>query len=272
MILLPQARGVIARRQVLDTLVRRDLRVRYASSAIGYLWTIIDPLAMALIYFVVFTYIFEARRVGYQPYVLFILVGVLAWQWFSQCATETSRALLAEARLVRSTNLPRELWVVRIVIAKGIEFLLSLPVLAGFAIYFIIAGQTTVHYRILLFPLAIGLQFLLSVGLGLILAPVTVIFTDMPRIVRIALRMGFYATPIIYPPDQIPAHTHGIPARQLLELNPMADFVGAFRDCVYTLEFPGFGTLGLLFLYAAVSFTVGWRVFHRRARDVSEEL
>ena len=127
MILLPQARGIIARRQVLDTLVRRDLRVRYAGSPVGYLWTILDPLAMALIYFVVFTFIFTARRVAYQPYVLFIVIGVLAWQWFSQCATETSRALLSESRLVRSTNLPRELWVVRIVVAKGIEFLLSLP-------------------------------------------------------------------------------------------------------------------------------------------------
>ncbi|MEW1955061.1 ABC transporter permease [Terrabacter sp. NPDC080008] len=224
MILLPQARGVIARRQVLDTLVRRDLRVRYAGSAIGYLWTIIDPLAMALIYFVVFTFIFKARSVGYQPYVLFIVIGVLAWQWFSQCATETSRALLSEARLVRSTNLPRELWVVRIVVAKGIEFVLSLPVLAGFAIYFIAAGQTSVHYRLLLFPLGIVLQFLLSVGLGLVLAPVTVLFTDMPRIVRIALRMGFYATPIIY-------GVHAAPPllRDLLLLNPMAGILEMYR-------------------------------------------
>jgi ABC-2 type transport system permease protein len=84
-------------------------------------WTIIDPLAMAAIYFVVFTVIFQARRSGNQPYFLHLMIGMLAWQWFSQCLTETSRALLAEARLVRSTNVPRELWVVRVVIAKGIE-------------------------------------------------------------------------------------------------------------------------------------------------------
>jgi ABC-2 type transport system permease protein len=224
MILMPQVRGVIARRQVLGTLVRRDLRVRYARSAIGYLWTILDPLAMALIYFVVFTFIFQGRRVGYQPYVLFIVIGVLAWQWFSQCATETSRALLSEARLVRSTNLPRELWVVRIVVAKGIEFLLSLPVMAGFAIYFVAIGESKIHYRILLLPLAIILQFLLSVGLGLILAPVTVLFTDMPRIVRIGLRMGFYATPIIY-------GVHAAPEllRTLLLLNPMAGILEMYR-------------------------------------------
>src|SRR6478609_9487037 len=113
MILIPQARGLVARRRILGTLVKRDLRVRYGGSPIGYLWTIIDPLAMAAIYFVVFTVIFKSRSVGYQPYVLFIVIGVLAWQWFQLSVTETARALIAESRLVRSTNMPRELWVVR---------------------------------------------------------------------------------------------------------------------------------------------------------------
>ena len=231
MLLLPQAKGLIARRQVLDTLVRRDLRVRYSRSAIGYLWTIIDPLAMALIYFVVFTYIFQGRRVGYQPYVLFIIIGVLVWQWFSQCVNETSRALQAEARLVRSTNLPRELWVVRIVLAKGIEFVLSLPVIVGFAVVFIARGEATLHWRVLLVPFAMALQFLLQVGLGLILASVTVIFNDMQRIVRIALRMGFYATPIIY-------GVHAAPEalQKVLLVNPMAGILEIYRGGFFPAE------------------------------------
>ena len=266
MILLPQARGIIARRQVLDTLVRRDLRVRYAGSPIGYLWTILDPLAMALIYFVVFTFIFQARSVGYQPYVLFIVIGVLAWQWFSQCATETSRALLAESRLVRSTNLPRELWVVRIVVAKGIEFLLSLPVMAGFAIYFIVVGETTIHYRIVLLPVAIVLQFLLSVGLGLILAPVTVLFTDMPRIVRIALRMGFYATPIIYGVHAAP------PALQnVLMLNPMAGILEMYRAGFFPQEL-NIPSIIASFIITFGTLVAGTIVFKRLEAPVLKEI
>src|SRR5690242_7266829 len=107
--------AIVARRQVLWTLVVRDLRVRYARSVLGYLWTILDPLAMAGVYFLVFTYIFKARRIAEQPYFLYLLVGLLAWQWFSGCLTDTSRALLQEAKLVRSTNLPREMWVIRVV-------------------------------------------------------------------------------------------------------------------------------------------------------------
>lgn len=266
MILLPQLQGVIRHRQVLDTLVRRDLRVRYARSAIGYLWTIIDPLAMALIYFVVFSYIFKRGSVGYQPYVLFIIIGVLAWQWFSSSVNETSRALLAEARLVRSTNLPRPLWVVRVVIAKGIEFVLSLPVLAAFAIFFILRGETTIHYRIVLVPVAIVIQALLLVGLGLLLAPVTVIFSDMPRIVRILLRMGFYGTPIIYG-----AHAAPPVLQNLLLLNPMAGILEMYRGGFFPQE------LNVASIISAVIITfltlvVGTIVFRRLEPAVLKEI
>ena len=224
MILLQQAKAVVARRRILQTLVQRDLRVRYAGSAIGYLWTILDPLAMAAIYFVVFTVIFEARHVGYQPYILFLIIGLLAWQWFSQCISETARALLQESRLVRSTNLPREFWVARIVVAKGIEYLLSLPVLAGFALYYVLLGEAALNWRLVLIPVAVALQFVLSAGIGLILAPLTVLFTDMSRIVRIAVRMGFYATPVIYGIHAVPE-----PLRYVLLLNPMSGILELYR-------------------------------------------
>lgn len=266
MILLPQLRALIAHRQVLDTLVRRDLRVRYARSAIGYLWTILDPLAMALIYFVVFGYIFNRKSVGYQPYVLFIIIGVLAWQWFSATITDTSRALLAEARLVRSTNLPRPLWVVRVVIAKGIEFVLSLPVLAVFAVIFVLRGETHIHYRILLVPVAIAMQFLLLVGLGLILAPVTVIFTDMPRIVRILLRMGFYATPIIYG-----AHAAPPVLQNVLLLNPMAGILEMYRAGFFPeeLNIPSIVSSGIITFLVLVAGTI---IFKRMESAVLKEI
>ncbi|OFE14576.1 hypothetical protein BA895_09460 [Humibacillus sp. DSM 29435] len=266
MILLPQVRGVVRHRQVLDTLVRRDLRVRYARSAIGYLWTIIDPLAMALIYFVVFSYIFKRGSVGYQPYVLFITIGVLAWQWFSSSVNETSRSLLAEARLVRSTNLPRPLWVVRVVIAKGIEFVLSLPVLAAFALVFILRGETTIHYRIVLVPVAIIMQALLLVGLGLLLAPITVIFSDMPRIVRILLRMGFYATPIIYG-----AHAAPPVLQKVLLLNPMAGILEMYRGGFFPqeLNIPSIVSAGIITVITLISGTI---VFKRLEPAVLKEI
>lgn len=226
MLLLPRAKGLIARRQVLYILVQRDLRVRYARSALGYLWTIIDPLAMALIYFVVFAVIFRRGDVGHQPYFLFLLVGLLSWQWFNASINDSSRALVSEAKLVRSTNLPRELWVIRVVIAKGVEFLLSLPVLGGFIIVYAVLGQTSLNWRIIFFPFAIGVQFVLQIGIGLLLAPATVLADDTIRVVRIVLRMMFYATPIIYSLS-LPSIPDGL--QKVLWFNPLGGILELYR-------------------------------------------
>lgn len=261
-----QARGLLRRRQLLWTLVRRDLHVRYASSPIGYLWTIIDPLAMAAIYFVVFTVIFKSRSVGYQPYVLFIVIGVLAWQWFQLSVTETARALIAESRLVRSTNMPRELWVVRVVLAKGIEFVLSLPVLAGFALFFALTGQAHINHKLVWFPVGLVLQFFLQVGLGLILAPITVLFTDTSRIVRILLRMGFYSTPIIY---GVHAAPKGI--REVLLFNPMTGILECYRAGFFHADLNHKSVV----FSAVISFLVliaGTLVFERLEPSVLKEI
>jgi ABC-type polysaccharide/polyol phosphate export permease len=255
MILVSQVNALVRRRQVLATLVQRDLRVRYARSVLGYLWTIIDPLAMACVYFIVFTQILKARDTGYSPYFLYLLTGLLAWQWFSQSMTETSRALLSEARLVRSTNLPRELWVVRVVIAKGVEFVLSLPVLAAFTIYYLVTGQTELHWGLVLFPVGIVLQFLLMVGIGLVLAPVTTLVTDTARVVRIALRMGFYATPVLY---SVQAAPEGL--RTLLLFNPMTGITEFYRAGLFSGRFDAVAMIvgavitGVVLLIGVVTF------------------
>lgn len=261
-----QTRGLFRRRELLWTLVRRDLHVRYASSPIGYLWTIIDPMAMAAIYFIVFTVIFKARAVGRNPYVLFIVIGVLAWQWFQMSVTETARALLAEARLVKSTNMPRELWVVRVVLAKGIEYVLSLPVLAAIAGYFIIVGQAHINHKLIWFPVGLVLQFLLQVGLGLLLAPVTVLFTDTSRIVRIVLRMGFYATPIIYGLHAAPTNI-----RPVLAWNPMSGVIESYRAGFFPAEMNHQAVL-LSAIGSAVLLLLGSYVFKRLEPAVLKEI
>ena len=218
-----------ARRPVLATLVQRDLRVRYARSWLGYLWTIIDPLAMALIYFVVFAVIFQRPDAGHKPYFLFLLIGLLPWQWFNASINESARALVSEARLVRSTNLPRELWVVRVVIAKGVEFLLSLPVLVAFAVVYIVLGETTLNWRLILFPVGLALQFVLLTGIGLLLAPATVLADDTIRVVRIVLRMLFYGTPIIYTLNVAPEWM-----QRLLWFNPLSGILEFYRAGFFT--------------------------------------
>jgi ABC-2 type transport system permease protein len=257
---------VYAKRAVLWTLVRRDLQIRYAQSALGYVWTILDPLLMSSVYFVVFTYVFKARDVGATPYFLYLVVGLLAWQWFSAAVTDSTHTLRQEARLVRSTNLPREIWVVRVVLAKGIEFVLALPVLSGFTAFYLLAGQAQVSWRLVLFLPALVLQGLLILGIGLILAPLNVMFLDTQRLIRIALRFGFYMTPVLYSLQAVPELL-----RPVMALNPMSGVLelsraGFFEGPVHWWSVVTSAVIVALLLMA------GATIFQRMERSVLKEI
>ena len=177
-------------RHALWLLTTRDLKVRYSTSALGYLWSVLDPLVMAGIYWFVFTQVFD-RTVGQAPYIVFLLSALLPWMWFNGAVSDSTRAFLKDAKLVRSTKIPRTIWVNRIVLSKGIEFTLAIPVLALFAIVF----GATVSWELAFFPLAILLQAVLTTGVSLIVAPLVVFFRDLERAVKLVLRFLFYASP-----------------------------------------------------------------------------
>lgn len=227
----PRMQRIFGHRQVLETLVRRDLRVRYARSVLGYLWTLIDPLAMALVYWFVFGMIYGATggaRSGGAPFIVFLVAGLLPWNWFNMAVNESARALYAERRLVRSTNIPRELWVIRLVIAKGIEFFMSLPIMLGFMLLYLFRGQLQIDYlELLLWIPAIAMMFLLITGIGLVMAPVTALVDDFVRIVRIGLRMLFYLTPIVYSTQLL---EEKVPwAATVQQFNPLTAITDMFR-------------------------------------------
>lgn len=239
----------------------RDLRVRYSTSALGYLWSVLDPLVMSGIYWFIFTQVFE-RSVGETPYIVFLITALLPWMWFNTAVTDFTRAFNKDARLVRSTSIPRTIWVGRIVVSKGIEFLLALPVLALFAIF----GGATVNWGLLLFPVAMLLQVMLLLGLGLIVAPLCVLWGDLERTTRLILRALFYASPIIYGVGDLPGVFKDVGA-----LNPLAGIftlyrVGFFPDQWDTLSVIVGAVSSILFL------VVGILVFRRLERPVLKEL
>ena len=204
----------------LRILIYRDLQIRYAGTWLGYLWTLLDPLAMAFIYWLVFTQIIGAKNIGEQPYILFLLTGILSWTWFNGSVTDSARSLVVESKMVRSIAIPRYLWVIKSIGAKGTEFLLAFPIL----IIITLITQQNVNLQIFWVILAIVLQFLLLSGIGLILAPLTVLARDTSNLLRILLRMMFYLTPIIYGISDIPEKY------QILSyFNPMTGIISMYR-------------------------------------------
>lgn len=252
--------------KVLRILVSRDLKVRYSQSILGYLWTVIDPLANALIYFMIFVVIFQRPDAGYSPYFLFLITGLLPWQWFNASVSESTRALTSEARLVKSTNLPRVLWVLRVVVAKGIEFLLSLPVLVVFWVFYYFQGHAHIDWELVYFPLAVVLQAILLVGIGQILAPITVIVTDIQPLVRIFLRVAFYLTPIIFIIDHAPGWL-----RMLFWFNPMTGILEFYRAGLFSNPINWY-PVGVGCAVVVVAAVGGHVVFSRMEKTVLKEI
>jgi ABC-2 type transport system permease protein len=222
-------RRVADYRRILWLLVKRDLKLRYAGSALGYLWSVLDPLLMSLVYWFVFAEIFQ-RKVGFPPYILFLVIGQMMWAWFNGGVSGTVRALRAEAQMVRQSNVPREIWVLRVVVSKGLEFIFSIPVIVIFAVAYL----KTPSWDALLLPLAMVMCFLLVLGFGLILAPLSVLVKDIERIVPIFLRVLFYGSPVLYSVKDVPNHLH-----LFLSVNPCTAMLVLARASFFPQELAG---------------------------------
>ncbi|CAN5172376.1 ABC transporter permease [soil metagenome] len=248
-------------RHSLWLLTTRDLKVRYSTSFLGYVWSILDPLAMAAIYWFVFTQVFH-RGVGHEPYIVFLLSGLLPWTWFTGSVSDATRAFTREAKLVRSTTIPRTIWVARLVLSKGIEFLASIPVIAIFAI----ATGATLHWQVVYVIPAILIQVVLTLGIGLLIAPLVVFFRDLERAVKLALRFTFYASPIIYGLADLPDNITTLGA-----FNPMSGIISLYRGAFFPQQLDLFAVLVSAGMSVAV-FGIGVLVFRRTIRTVLKEI
>lgn len=259
-----RAKRVFDYRRILKLLVLRDLKIRYAGSALGYLWTILDPLLMSVVYWLIFTKLFQ-RNIGYSPYILFLVAGQLPWFWFSSGVTATARALRSEVQMVRSSNVPRELWVIRVVCSKGVEYLFSLPVLVIFAVGYL----KEPNWRLALLPVAWAMIFLLLMGIGLLLAPLTVLVRDVERIVPIIMRVMFYLSPVLYSLDAVLKRAPGL--RRIYEINPMVGPLMLARAGFFKQElrwnFVWHSAVGCVVL-----FLIGLFTFTRLERQVLKEI
>lgn len=249
----------------------RDLKVRYSTSALGYLWSVLDPLVMSAIYWFVFTVIFHRGKIGEEPYIIFLIAALLPWVWFNSSVSDFTRAFKRDSRLVRSTAIPRSIWVNRIVLSKGIEFLFSLPVLVIFVVANLLLEKDPTHvarigWGVLWFPVAVVWQIVLLVGLGLLIAPLCALYSDLERTTGLILRALFYATPIIYSVHNMPGVFQTIGS-----LNPMAGIISLYRMAF----FPGQWDPKVMLIGAAVTvvlFVLGAWTFRTLERPVLKEL
>lgn len=255
-------------------LIRRDLKIRYGSSSLGYLWTILDPLATCLVFWLVFGLVFAGARAdgNPSPYIVFLVCGYLPWQAISGTISGSSRALNQESKLVRSTSLPRELWVLRVIGSKSIELLLALPVLFAFMIVFHKGFSTGIVFV----PLGFAIMVCALMGIGMALSMLTVLYKDLERIVPIILRLLFYMTPVLYPSSQVIRALESHPQLEWIGkayfLNPFVTVIDLYRCALWSDQFPGWGHIALASAVSLGLLLLGVTIFRRLEGTVLKEI
>jgi lipopolysaccharide transport system permease protein len=253
-------------RGLIQTLVARDLKARYRGSVLGFFWSFINPLLLLLIYSFVFTTVLPGTHPReLEPYALFMFCGILPWTWFSSSLLESSNVLIAGGNLIKKVLFPAEVLPIVTVLANMVHFFLGLPILAAFLIYY---RRPLDPVELLWFPVIILVQGVLTTGLSLLLAALTVHFRDLKDILANLLTFWFFATPIIYPMQAAP---EGM--RRFLNLNPMAHLAISYQEVLF---YPGpFGHwrwLVALAVAAVVVFFAGYFVFDRLRDSFAEEV
>ena len=264
-----RVREIVAHRSVLQLLITRDLKIKYEKSVLGYVWSVLEPLLLAFVYYFVFGVI---MNVGTEDYLVYLLAGLLPWLWASSTINSSTGALTGQSRLVKTSSVPREIWVLRLVGAKWVEYLLSLPVLVAFAIVY----QRAPHLgHLALLPFVMVLQMILLTGIALLLSSISVMFRDVRSIVRIVMRLLFYFSPILYGfakieklPDVIVRFYTFNPFVGILELNRAV----WFPDELSNAGISWISAVLPAVVLSGVLFALGWTVFARLERAVLKEL
>ncbi len=261
-----------AYRDLLRNLVVRDLKIRYKRSVLGFAWSFLNPLFMVLIFTVVFTVIARAQNVPNYP--LFALCGLLAWNFLAGSVSGAARSIVGNAHLIDKVYFPRELLPISVVLANLINFALSLIVFFVLLLLF----RVPLSWWILTLPVIVAVQFVLVVGLALIVAALNVFYRDIEHVLDVGLLAWFFLTPIFWElellPNKItlPGSNLGVDV-WLLEyrLNPMASLVTDYR---YILLYD-YGIIRHTVVPLAIGLVclvVGWYFFRRNAHRFAEEI
>jgi ABC-type polysaccharide/polyol phosphate export permease len=264
-------------RELTLNLTLRELRGKYKRSVLGWTWSLLNPLSTVLIYSLVFSFFLKIQPPtgdpsGLHNFALFLLCGLLAWNFLSSAMNESMGSLVGNGNLIQKVYFPREVLVVATTGALLVSFLIELGVLVVILVAF---GNMVIPWIPVLL-LLVAIQTVFVLGIALVLSVLNVYFRDMKHLIGILLQAMFYTAPIIYPIRLVPERAvllgWDFPLRDLYELNPLVRLLSAYRDVLYNVRFPQFTDLAYITVWAAVSLGVGLWVFTRLEGRLAEEV
>lgn len=248
-------------REMIFSLVQRDLKGRYKGSLLGFLWTFLNPLLQLCVYTLVFSVI---MRNGIEDFYLFLFVALVPWMFFSACVASAAGLIRAQQDMVKKIYFPREVLPVAFVTSQFINMFYSLLVVLA---VLMIAGKGINIFAVLFLPVIMVIEYVMALGIALITSAITVYFRDMEYLLGIITMAWQFLTPIFYSVDMVPARLMPI-----FNLNPMTSVIIAYRDILYYKQLPKMETLIQAVICGFLLLVAGLFVFGRLKRHFAEEL
>lgn len=263
--MVARVQELISYRSLVRNLVTKDLKVRYKNSVLGFVWSLLNPLLMMVVYTIVFTRVLPT---DIKQFEVFVLTALLPWNWCARSLSLAVNSLIDNSTIINKVYFPRVLLPVSAVVSEAVNFLLALPVL------FLLMAVLDVPIRpaIAYLPVLMVIEGTFLVGLGMILAALNVLLRDTGVILDVLLTAWLFLTPVFYNIPDIKEVSAGT-VRALYWLNPMASIIDQYRQILY---WPG-GRLDPLFglrtgATALILLVVGYTFFAAVNRRLGEHL
>ncbi len=241
-------------------LTLKEVKVRYKSSVFGYLWSVGQPLAFAMVYFVAFKVV---MRIQMEDYTIFLLAGLFPWQWMGNSFSASPGIFIGNTSIIKKVKFPRNILVISSLLQEMIHFIVAIPVLVFFMFIYDKTPSLSWIYGI---PLLLTVQFVFSYGLSLGIASMNLFFRDLERLAGIFITLSFYMTPIIYPETMLPEKY-----QPLLLLNPFAPLMISWRR-LFLEGVLDFNYIGLSIVYGTVFLFFGNRIYKKLSWKFAELL
>lgn len=248
-------------REMIISLVKRDLKSRYKGSVLGFFWMFLNPLLQLGVYTIVFSTI---MRMGIDKFYLFMFVALVPWLFFSSCLSSGPGVIFSQQDMVKKIYFPRQVLPISFTLSQFVNMLLSFIVI--FVVVFF-SGVRVNPIALCYLPLIMIIEFVLGLGVTYLVSALNVYFRDLEYIMGIISMAWMYLTPVIYPVEMVPEKFV-----KLFYLNPMTSIVIAYRDILYYGRAPEMSTLINAIIMGIVVLVIGQLTFSKLQRHFVEEL
>lgn len=248
-------------REMLINMVRRELRGKYKGSILGFLWTFINPLLQLVVYTIVFSNI---MRMGVSNYEIFLFVALIPWMFFSTSVLSGAGSIIYNQSLVTKIYFPREILPLSVVTSNFINMIYCSVIVLAVVLFYHMNFNLEVWFML---PVIAFIEYILVIGIVLIVSALTVYFRDLEHILGIIIMAWQFLTPVMYPESFVPSQYQAI-----LYLNPMTPIIISFRDVLYYGKMPVVENLVYAFLWSLIIFICGFLLFGKLQKDFAEEL